>query len=261
MNRSELWKRMAGALFLSAMLDLTDAEYCVERGEAAGMVQLGTMIVAPETDEYAPYRQRWSRTFLPTDRGAMCAQLQAEVGAVRVALGDTLCCLSLAGFAMDDVVAAAESFWRAGGDFVELNVHGSLQPWASQGYLIGMAQPQYRQRLVAWAQALAALEIPLVIKFNTRLDVDFAQVLHDLRHVPVWGYHFNVRDPQSRVPKYEFVERIRPLVQGPLLCSGYAWTAEAVRRLVAAGADSVGVAEPVMNDRHFILKLRQELGS
>jgi len=57
------------------------------------------------------------------------------------------------------------------------------------------------------------------------------------------------------------VERIRPLVQGPLLCSGYAWTAGAVQRLFAAGADSVGVAEPVMSARQFISRLRQEIGS
>ena len=170
-------------------------------------------------------------------------------------------CLSIAGFKVEDVADAVRAFGEAGGDFVELNVHGGVRPWSEQGYLVGMALPEYRARLVFWAEQLAALDIPLVIKFNSRIDVDFAEALRDLAHVPVWGYHFNIRDQVEKKPNEDFVRNIRPLVQGPLLVSGYAWEVERVRRLQELGVNVVGFSEPVMNDPAFISRMAQELGA
>jgi tRNA-dihydrouridine synthase len=259
MNHEKLRQRLAGRLFLAAMIDLTDGAYCVEHGQGAGMVQLGTLIIAPQSNEFASWRARWPKTFLPDDAAAMRERLAAEVQTVRKGLGDIPVCLSIGGFAVEHVVQAAQAFQQAGGDFLELNVHGGLQPWSDQGYFIGMALPQYRQRLLSWVEKLSALDIPLVVKFNTRLDVDFAQALHDLAHLPVWGYHFNVRDNEARQPKYGFVEAIRTQVSGPLFCSGFAWTAEAVNRLFALGVEGVGIADPARNDSEFIAKLAKSL--
>ncbi len=259
MNRYELRKRLSGHLFLAAIFNHSDGEYCVARGQGAGMIQLGTMIAAPRTTEYVPWRNRWPKGFLPDDAAVMRQQLAAEIATVKAGLGDVVVCLSVAGFEAEHVVMEAQAFQEAGGDFVELNVHGGLQPWADQGYLQGMALPRYRQRLVVWVERLAALEIPLVVKFNTHLDVDYEQACHDLAHLSVWGYHFNVRDEAAKQPKYNFVEMIRPCVKGVLLCSGYAWTAEAVRRLLALGVDSVGLAQPAMDDPGFIARLAKEI--
>jgi len=41
MNQSEIRARLAGQVFLSTMLDITDAAYVVERRRGAGCVQLG----------------------------------------------------------------------------------------------------------------------------------------------------------------------------------------------------------------------------
>jgi tRNA-dihydrouridine synthase len=259
MNHDKLYKSLAGKLFLAAMIELTDGAYCVQRGQGAGMVQLGTLIVAPESAEFASWRARWPKTFLPDDVVAMRARLAAEVQCIRKGLGDIPICLSIGGFAVEHVLMAARAFQEAGGDFVELNVHGGLQPWSEQGYFIGMALPEYRQRLVNWVEQLSSLPIPLVVKFNTRLDVDFAQLLRDLAHLPVWGYHFNVRDNEAKQPKYGFVEAIRPQVSGLLLCSGFAWTADAARRLFTLGVECVGLAEPIRNDPEFIVKLAKSL--
>ena len=258
----EIKAGMAGQVFLSTMLDITDAAYAVERSRGAGFVQLGTMLVAPETAEYAPYRRRWLKSWLPNDAAAMRDALAREVEIVRAELGAaTLVCLSIGGFEIDDQVRAAEAFRQAGGDVMELNAHGGLQPFASQGYLGGLAQPAYRARLVSWAETMAGADIPLLIKFNGQLDVDWAQLLADLAHVPVAGYHFNVRDNQAKAPNYALVQALRPLVPGALLCSGYAWTTEAARRLFDLGADAVGVAQPAREDAGFLPRLRASLAA
>jgi tRNA-dihydrouridine synthase len=158
------------------------------------------------------------------------------------------------------VVQATDAFRQAGGDFVELNVHGRLDPFADQGYFAGMALPRYRDRLVTWVEQLAQVDIPLLLKFRTDYDVDFDQVLDDLGHIPLFGHHFNVRLPDAEQPNLVFVGRIRPLVQGVLLCSGYAWDAETVEALFGLGVDAVGVAQPVIRDRDFIAKMAAAIG-
>lgn len=260
MNREVLKVRISGQLVVSTMLDITDAAFCVACGHGAGMIQLGTMLVAPENETYTPWRQRWPKSFLPWDTSAMRRVLKGAVALVRQGLGDVVVCLSLAGFeGVGEVVEAAQAFADAGGDLVELNVHGGLKPFSEQGYLAGMSLPSYRQRLIAWVEALSSLEIPLLVKFNTQVATDLFQVCRDLAHLPVFGYHFNVRDEATRAPNYAFVQAIRPLVEGVLLCSGYAWTAAAVRKLFEAGADAVGFAKPLVNDHGFIAALAAEL--
>jgi len=259
MEREALRARLRGKLFLSSMLNLTDGAYGVSHGSGAGLVQLGTMIVAPVNAEYARWRERWPKAFLPPEAPAMRRMLATEIAAVRDGLGDVVICLSIAGFDISHVEMAAQAFHDVGGDFVELNAHGGLEPWSEQGYLVGMSLPRYRQRLLQWVERLTALPIPLVIKFNTHVRVDFAQVCRDLADFPVFGYHFNVRDETTHEPDDDFVKAIRPVVEGVLLCSGYAWTAAAVQRLFALGVDCVGFARPVMDDGEFIANLAKEL--
>jgi len=259
-KQTDIRAKLAGQVFLSTMLDITDAAYVVERSRGAGFVQLGTMLVAPQTPEFAPYRQRWLKSWLPNDPAAMRDALAREVGIVRAGLGAaTAVCLSLGGFEIADQVRAAEAFRQAGGDVVELNAHGGLQPFASQGYLGGLAFPAYRARLTSWAEALARVDLPLLIKFNGGMDVDWPRLLADLAHVPVAGYHFNIRDGRTKAPNLGLVQALRPLVRGALLVSGYAWTAEAARQLFDLGADAVGVAQPAREDGEFLPKLRAAL--
>ncbi len=262
MKRQELTDRLAGQVFLSTMLDITDAAYVVAHSRGAGFAQLGTLLVAPDAAEYATYRERWPKSFLPNDESAMRDVLAREVAIVREGLGAaTVVCLSIGGFEVEAQARAAEAFRQAGGDMVELNAHGRLQPFADQGYLAGLALPAYRGRLVGWAEALAQVDLPLLIKFNGQLDVDWAQLLADLAHVPVAGYHFNVRAPRVQAPNEALVRTLRPLVKGALLCSGYAWTAEAARRLFDLGVDAVGVAQPAREDPEFLPRLRASLAA
>ena len=254
-----LAERISKRLFLSTMLNLTDAEFAASYAAGAGFIQLGTMLVEAETAEYSPYRDRWPKAFLPNDGAAMCDLLRREIVTVKSGVGEVPICLSIAGSGLAGVCGAIRAFGEAGGDFVELNVHGRLDPWASQGYLAGMSLPAYRDRLVAWAEELAALDIPLVIKFRTDIDVDMRQVCSDLAHVPLFGVHFNVRDVAIKKPNLAFVKSIRSAVEGELLCSGYAWTADAVKALFEAGADAVGLAQPIAKDPGLFAKLARAL--
>ena len=254
-------QELAHTLFLSTMLNLNTAQFCADHGQGAGMVQLGTMLVAPETDEYASYRQRWPLAFLPNDEQEMAAFLADELAVIRAELGEIPVCLSIAGFEIADVVRAGRAFCAAGGHLLELNAHGRVEPWASQGYVGGMSLPQYRDRLIAWTEALAEVDLPLLVKFNAHFSVDFAQACRDLDHISLLGYHFNVRHDETNKPNLEFVRGIRPLVKGALLCSGYAWTAESVQALWDAGADSVGLAQPVMKDATFIARLAKAVAA
>lgn len=252
--------KMRGKLFLSTMLNLNDAAYCVQHGAGAGMIQLGTMLAVPESDEMAPYRQRWPKAFLPRGEAAMGQFLADELAVAQAGLGDVPVCLSIGGFDVEELVPAARAFAQVGGPCVELNAHGGLKPWSEQGYLGGMALPAYRDRLIAWVERLAEVDVPLIVKFNTHFEADFAQIVHQLAHVPLAGFHFNVRDDERKQPQLDFIRAMRDVVPGQLWVSGYAWTAKAVRSCLDAGADAVGVAQPVMKDPQFIAGLAAEVG-
>lgn len=260
MSSAGLVGRISTKLFLSTMLNLTDAEFAASHARGAGFVQLGTMIVEAETAEFAPFRERWPKTFLPNDMPGMRDLLRREVATVKGGVGDVPICLSIAGSDIAQVGGAIQAFGEAGGDFVELNAHGRVEPWASRGYLAGMSLPANRGRLLAWVEELAALEVPLVVKFRTDLGVDMVELCRDLARVPILGLHFNVRSDDATEPNLTLVRSIRPEIGGALLCSGYAWTVETVRALMQAGADAVGLAQPVAKDVGLLARLAQALG-
>jgi tRNA-dihydrouridine synthase len=260
MMAKELIERMSGGLFMSTMLNLTDAEYAVSHARGAKMVQLGTMLVAPEISEYVDYRRRWPNGFLPYADEQMVAYLRGQVATVRQGLGDAAVCLSIAGFDLGDVLRATRAAREAGVDFVELNAHGRVEPMSGQGYLSGMSRHEYRERLVTWAQVLAGAGVPIVVKFNTLVGVDLFAAVNDLAAIDVLGFHFNVRSSEEQAPNLEFVEAMRQEVDGALLCSGHAYSAEAIRALYAAGADAVGVAQPLIKDEEWMPRMVAQLG-
>ena len=123
MNLQELKVKLSGGLFLSSMMGVTDGKFCAERGRGCAMVQLGAYLAEPT--EYG--KEDW---FLPPQSAECTAFFGEELRHLKKL--DVSTCLNLATPKLEWGLQAAECFNDAGGDMVELNVHGSYQPYISK---------------------------------------------------------------------------------------------------------------------------------
>jgi len=240
-------EKMRGGLFLSSMMGVTDGGFCAERRAGCAMVQLGAYLAEPP----AHGKERY---FLPPDPAECEAFLGDECRKARGG-SEVLTCLNLATPRLEWGLEAAECFHRAGGDLVELNVHGSYEPYLRLGRLRAMVLPENREELFRWLEAFARLDIPLIVKFRMGVVEDYSPVLDEIEGL---GVHFNVRDEGRRAPDYRFVRSVKrePLL---LLVSGYVRSAADAGRLFGSGADMVGIAEPARDDPKFIHAIAEML--
>lgn len=240
--------------FLSSMMGITDGAFCADRGVGCALVQLGAYLAEP-TATMAD-KGGDAASFLPPDPQACTAFLALECSRAR-GPANARVCLNLATPRLEWALEAASCFWQAGGDLLELNVHGGYERYLEQGKLRAMVRPEHQQELYRWVEALAGLGGPLVVKFNMQHDRE--HVLHVLRALagrpPIFGVHINVRGPGTNKPDLDAVREARECYPGFLLVSGYVWSAAAVRAVLNTGADMVGVAAPTMNDATYIRRL------
>ena len=171
-------------------------------------------------------------------------------------------CLNLATPRLPWGLQAAESFLQAGGDLVELNVHGGYGRYLDQGKLRAMILPQHQPELFRWIEAFTGLEIPLIVKFNGQHDREvLLEVLDRMGEYEMFGIHVNVRDKNTTRPDFEFVRQVRRTYPGFLLVSGYARSGSDAAGLFEAGADMVGIAEPAIAEAETIRRIAEEFES
>ncbi len=248
-NFEILYRQLRGKLFLSSMMGITDGAFCAQRSRGCALVQLGLYLAEPpDYGQAGPH----ARSFLPADPAACDAFLAAERRKAGSVSG-VLTCLNLASSRLEWALEAAGSFHRAGGDLLELNVHGGLSRYLDLGKMRAMVLPENQDELFRWVGALSELEIPLVVKFNAASHRrQLLRVLDRMSPLNILGVHINVRDERTQKPDFGFVREARARYPRFLLASGYVRSAADAAALFAAGADMVGIAEPTVKDPAYI---------
>ncbi len=238
---------VATRLFLSSMMGVTDGGFCARAGKGADLVQLGAYFAEP-----GAYGREGA--VLPPGRASCIRFFRQEVEEARRAGEGVQVCLNLAATTKEDARRAADCFFEAGGDLVELNAHGGYGRYLEKGLLRAMALPENRNRLYEWCESLVEGGA-LWVKFRAGTADDFGAVLARLGELGVEAVHFNVRGEGLGTG---FVRKARSWWKGKLSASGGVRTAADARAFFDAGADLVGVAEPCMKDSSFIARLADE---
>ncbi len=243
-----------GSLFLSSMMGITNGEFCAERGLGTAMVQLGAYLAEPPMHGVLE-----PGLILPPERKDCVEFLSKEVEEVKKRLNVSVC-LNLATLKLEWGLEASECFREAGGDFVELNVHGGYKRYLEQGKLRAMVLPENRNELFNWLEGFSKLDIPVIVKFRMGVTPDYSPILDRITGMNIFGVHFNVRDETSKRPNVEFVRKVKNRYSDIfLLVSGYVRSVEDAITLFNAGADMVGIAEPTINDPSYIANIADGL--
>jgi tRNA-dihydrouridine synthase len=238
------------------MMGVTDGAFCAQRSGGCAMVQLGAYLAEPEAT--ATEKGQDTGSFLPADAEA-CEAFLTQACADARGNGDVLTCMNLATPRLAWGIDASNAFWDAGGDLVELNAHGGYQRYLDQGKLRAAVLPEHQDELFRWVQALAALEIPLIVKVNGQSPRDAVlQMLTEMSHSAAFGVHINVRDAATQRPDLGLVAQARERYPGLLLVSGYVRSAADARAVFEAGADMVGIAAPAIKDAAYIQRIAKE---
>jgi tRNA-dihydrouridine synthase len=251
-----LQERLRGGFFVSSMMRVTDGAFCARALQAGGpcaMVQTGAYLAEPTATEKEIGRD--ASSFLPADTGAWVDFLVEDCRPIREA-AEVAICMNLATPRLEWGLEAARCFGQAGGDAVELNVHGGYRRYLEQGKVRAMVRPEHQDELLRWVAALGRLDIPLIVKFHGGSErAHLVSALRRMANLPLFGVHVNVRDPDTGTPDVDLVRALRPLIPGLFLASGYVRSPEDVRALFDAGADMVGAAEPVREDAAYLRKI------
>jgi tRNA-dihydrouridine synthase len=248
---------MRYSFFLSSMMGITDGVFCAERSTGCSMVQLGAYLAEPHASSRDMAKQ--SSSFLPANWDD-CTRFLAQQCQDARSKKDAKVCLNLATPRLEWGLKAAESFKQAGGDYIELNVHGGYQRYLKQGKLRAMILPEHQAELYQWIEAFTELDIPLIVKFNGQYNQPYLfQVLDRVRKFDLYGIHINVRQA-SKQPDAALTERVRALYDGLLLVSGYIRSSADAYKVFVAGADMVGIAEPTIHDAGYISSCLKDMG-
>ena len=246
MKFQKLKNQLRKGIFLSSMMGITDGKFCAQRGEGCHMVQIGAYLAEPP--KYGT--EKW---FLPPNPADCIKFFRNELEHLKTL--DVVNCLNLATPNLDWGLDAATCFHNAGGDIVELNVHGSYRPYLEQGKLKAMVLPENRTELFEWIEAFSKLEIPLIVKFRAGYIENYSPILEKIKRYNIFGIHFNVGIEENRKPDFEFVEKCTRNSY-LLLISGCLRTRKDVKMMFDAGADVVGLARPTRDNASFIQHLK-----
>lgn len=254
----EIQGKLRNGFFLSSMGGITDGAFCASRGRGCVMVQLGAYLAEPPAYGLSIHRL----PVLPPDRDRCIDFLRSEFSKVRSVLGDIHVCLNLATPKLEWGLEAAEYFYEAGGDIIELNFHGTYEPYYRIGRLRAMVLPDNRSELFRWLEAFADLDKPVIAKFRAGVIPDYSPIMDYIESLDLFGVHFNIRGVDGR-PDYRFLEDLRRMYPEEfILVSGYIWSVEAAKRAFQLGVDMIGIAEPTREDPNFIerivAKIREE---
>ena len=251
---TNLRSRLRGGFFLSSMGGVADGAYCASRGRGCIMVQLGAYLAEPPAYNLGIHRL----PVLPPDRDRCVDFLRKECSKVREVLGDVYVCLNLATPKLEWGLEASRFFYEAGGDIVELNFHGTYEPYYRIGRLRAMVLPENRSELFRWLEAFNSLDKPVIAKFRAGAIPDYSPIMDYMEGLDLLGVHFNIRSADGK-PDYSFLEGLRKYSDTFILVSGYIWSVEAVKKVFELGTDMIGIAEPTREDSNFIEKLIADL--
>lgn len=255
-RREQLYSKLRGGFFLSAMLDITDGAFCAQRSAGCSMVQLGIYLAEPPA--YGTGQGEWAHAILPPEP-TECTDFLAEECRKAKSISNVITCLNMASPGLEWALEAAESYLRGGGDLVELNVHGGYWRYLEIGKMRAMVLPENQKELFRWVEAFTKREVPLIVKFNGKANrSNILQVLKEMKNYDVFGIHVNVRIEKTKRPDIGFVRKIRERYPGFLLVSGYVRSIMDAKGLFEAGADMVGIAEPAVEDAQYIYRIAEE---
>jgi len=244
----EIRKKLQNGLFLSSMMGITDGSFCAERSEKCAMVQIGAYLAEPPA-----YGER--KLVLPPEKEE-CIKFFTEECNQAKSNSEVYVCLNLATPKLEWGLDASECFYKAGGDIVELNIHGGYEPYLRVGKIRAMVLPENRDELFRWLEHFSEINnIPVIVKFKQGVIPDYSPILDRIEDLKLLGVHFNIRNEENKMPDFEFVKKIKEKYSIFLLVSGYIRDSEMVKKLFRAGADMVGFAEPTRNDAEFISKI------
>lgn len=252
-ERKTLESRLKDGIFISAMMDITDGPWVAARAKGARMVQIGAFFADLKDRSYE------TRFLLPETEEEMVPILARDVESVREGWGDLPVCINAAPGDLESALRMARAFESAGGDLFELNCHGGYEKLLQRGLLRAMVLPENRAAKHEWLVELCKLSIPIVVKFNgTQTEIDFPDILDGISDIDgLFGVHFNIRNIEDKQPNIVLVEKIRPHVNGMLFCSGYVKIQSQISELLAAGADSIGISQGLMDDPGIVERLSQ----
>lgn len=233
------------------MMGANNGAFCAQRGKGCVMVQLGAYLAEPPA-----YGRRES--VLPPKREDCIQFFAQECAEVRRHINASVC-VNIATPKLEWGIEAAECFSEAEGDLFELNIHGGYAPYLSQGKVRAMVLPENRHELFSWLEAFSKLDTPVIVKFREGVIDDYTPILDRIVTSNLFGVHFNVRDEKIKTPDYSFVRSVKESYGIFLLASGYVRSSENARKLFHAGADMVGIAEPVLQNPKFIQNIAEEL--
>jgi len=250
-NTEKLHNSLRKGFFLSSMMGISDGNFCSQRSEGCVMIQLGSYLAEPP----AYGKQKY---FLP-DTINECVKFLRQECLEAKKVTKVFTCLNLATPKLNWGLDAAKCFSEAGGDFVELNVHGSYPPYLSVGKLRAMVLPENRDELYEWIRSFTDLDIPLIVKFKKGVVEDYSTVLDKALDFNLFGVHFNIRNEETKRPDFEFVQNVKRKRPFFLLVSGYVRSSEDAERLFRTGADMVGIAEPTITNPSYIYKIAKNI--
>jgi tRNA-dihydrouridine synthase len=252
MTFPKLHSKLKNGFFLSSMMNITDGNFCSKRTRECNMIQLGAYLAEPPSYGKESY-------FLPPNEKDCVTFLNQECKKVRSQSSpNLLICMNLATPKLEWGLEAAECFYKAGGDLIELNVHGNYTPYIRLGRLRAMVLSENRHELFQWVEAFVKLRIPLIVKFRMGVIDDYSPILDQLMNYKIFGIHFNIRDEKKKRANYEFVCEIKSKYDVFLFVSGYVNTSEDARILFDYSADMVGIAEPTIKDPDYISRIVNE---
>jgi tRNA-dihydrouridine synthase len=249
----ELHDRLKGGFFLSSLHSHGDGAFCAERSTGCQMVQFGIRFAEPPDLGVAQGEYRLS--ILPFEKEGCINHLADEVQKVK-SQENVLTCLNLSSPKLEWAIDASQNFLHAGGDLVELNVHGGYYRYLELGRLRAMVLPEHQAELFQWVEGMVKADIPLIVKFDgrqTRQHILLA--VSQMDDFGLLGIHVNVRNNRAKCPDISFVRRIRVHYSGFLFASGYVRSAADARELFNKGVDMVGIGEPVIKDPSFIREI------
>jgi tRNA-dihydrouridine synthase len=231
------------------MMGISDGKFCSTRSEGCAMVQIGAYLAEPPAYGTRPY-------VLPPNREDCINFFRKECSDGK-SIRNVYVCLNLATPKLEWGLEAAKYFYEAKGDLVELNLHGSYEPYLRVGKIRAMVLPENWKELFKWLKAFSKLDIPVIVKFREGVIPSYEPILDEIAKLDLFGIHFNVRNEEMRKPDSRFVEKIKryPIF---LLVSGYVRSAKDVKKLFEAGADMIGIAEPTIQNPKFIAKISKE---
>jgi len=247
----DLRMKLRGGLFLSSMMNVTNGKFCAERSRGCSMVQLGAYLAEPPAYGKEPW-------ILPPTREDCVEFLAKECRQARTH-PDLYVCLNLATPRLGWGLEAAEFFSEAGGDIVELNIHGGFERYLKQGKLRAMVLPENRSELYRWLDKFSQIEVPVIVKFRLGVIPDYTPVLDLIRNLNLLGVHFNIRNDEIMKPDCKFIENIKKKHQFFVLASGYVRSGKDAKKLFEEGADMVGIADPTRNAPEYIAKIAEQL--